>query len=323
MFDIPMQLACAEARKYLGATSPNPPVGAVALDANGTILATAAHRRAGDDHAEAALLKICREKNLLKDVHTLCVTLEPCNHHGRTPPCTDAIIEAGIKRVVIGARDPNPKVKGGGIETLKETGIEIICGVNENECQQLIHVFSYHATTGKPWITIKRAINRDGTMIPISGQKTFTSQSSLLLAHRLRKKADAILTGSGTIVKDDPLFTVRHIADYPNKKRILAIMDLDNKVPNDYIKAAEQRGFKVSVYKDVKTAIDDLTNKGVQDILVEAGPSLSQAMFDYHFWNISVTIQQADPDKITVEFNPSEPLPFKKDSFSWDYFLPA
>lgn len=316
-----MAAACAEARQWLGATSPNPAVGAAALDAKGTILALAAHQRAGEAHAEAALLNQCRR--ILDQVETLCVTLEPCNHQGRTPPCTDAIIKSGIKRVVIGTRDPNPHVPGGGIERLQQAGIEVISGVGESECRQLIHAFAYYAKTGKPWITIKRAINRDSSMLPPKDLKTFTSPSSLVLAHRLRKKADAILTGSGTIVADDPEFTVRHVPDYPGKRRFLAMMDRRKQVPESYINAARQRGFEPLIYDDIESALKDLAVKGVRDILVEAGPALSQTMLDSHLWNMSVTIQHADTDVIDVTFNPNDTLPFDSATFNWDSFLPA
>jgi diaminohydroxyphosphoribosylaminopyrimidine deaminase/5-amino-6-(5-phosphoribosylamino)uracil reductase len=321
-----MQAACAEARKWMGATSPNPPVGAVALDAEGEIIATAAHHRAGEAHAEAALLEICRKENCLSDIHILCVTLEPCNHTGRTPPCSEAIINAGIKRVVIGTRDPNPNVTGGGIERLKQAGIEIQLGVAEQECRQLIHAFAYFAQSGKPWITVKRAFNPQGTMIPPTGKKTFTSQASLALAHRLRKKADAIITGSGTVQADNPMFTVRHVEDFPDKKRWLAIMDTEGAVPKNYLEAAQKRGFETVVYHNLDTAIQDLTRKGARDILVEAGPALSKAVLDSYIWTMSVTIRQTDPDKpedIEVEFNPREKIPFAIDEFQWDLFLPA
>jgi diaminohydroxyphosphoribosylaminopyrimidine deaminase/5-amino-6-(5-phosphoribosylamino)uracil reductase len=318
-----MRHACAEARKWLGATSPNPAVGAAALNAEGEIIALAVHKRAGDAHAEAALLEQCRTQNILGQAETLCVTLEPCNHFGRTPPCTEAIIHAGIKNVVIGTRDPNTHVAGGGIEHLREKGVRVICGVNEDECRQLITSFSYSVRTGKPWITIKRAFDRNGSPIPPPGQKTFTSPESLRLAHRLRKKADAIIAGSGTILVDDPLFTVRYVPDFPGKRRWLAIIDRRQRVPENYLNEARNRGLDAVVYPTVDGALEDLKAKGVRDILVEAGPKLSQAMFDSQFWCMSVTIHQGDPDRIEVQFNPHETVPFATDSFRWDWCLPA
>lgn len=322
-YEMGMKAACAEARKWLGATSPNPPVGAAALDASGKILAVAAHQRAGAAHAETTLLAECRKEGILSKVETLCVTLEPCNHQGRTPPCTEAIITAGIKRVVIGAEDPNTNVKGGGIKRLQQAGIEVVSGVGEVECQLLIHAFAYHAKTAKPWITIKRAINSDGGMIPPTGQKTFTSKNSLMLAHQLRKKSDSILTGSGTILADNPLFTVRHVPDFLDKKRFLAIMDRRKRIPESYLVKAKKNGYEPVIYQDIEGAISDLASKGVQDLLVEAGPTLVQSLLDYHPWNMSVTIQSADTDKIDVKFNQADYTPFDIAQFNWDYFLPA
>jgi len=318
-----MHHSCQEARKWLGATSPNPPVGAVALGADGQILATTAHRRAGDAHAEAALIQHCREQNILADVAALCITLEPCNHQGRTPPCVEAILQSGIKHIIVGTRDPNPHVAGGGIEALYKAGLHVDIGIEEDECQQLIAAFSYSVQTGKPWITIKRAFDRHGSPIPPPGQKTFTSPDSLRRAHQLRKKSDAIIVGSGTILVDDPLFTVRYVPDHPDKRRTLAIIDRRRRVPENYLAKAQERGLDPVVYPTAETALDNLKNQGICDVLVEAGPILSQAMFDSHLWCMSVTIHQGDPDRIEVTFNPREPIPFATDAFRLDWSLPG
>jgi diaminohydroxyphosphoribosylaminopyrimidine deaminase / 5-amino-6-(5-phosphoribosylamino)uracil reductase len=260
---------------------------------------------------------------MLDQVHTLCATLEPCNHQGRTPPCTEAIIEAGIKHVAIGTRDPNPKVIGGGIERLQQAGIEVVSGIEEEECKQLIASFAYSVKTGKPWITIKRAFDRSGSPIPPPGQKTFTSPESLKLAHNLRKMSDAIMAGSGTILVDDPLFTVRYVPDHAGKRRNLAIIDRRKRVPQNYLTDAAGRGLDAEVYDGIGAALTDLTGKGVCNVLVEAGPILSQAMFDSQFWCMSVTIRKGDPDKVEVHFNPNEPIPFNADEFNWEWFLPG
>ena len=322
-FERGLDAALLEALKWMGATSPNPPVGAAALDMSGDVIAVAAHTHAGGPHAEAALLELCRQNGTLKDIHTLCVTLEPCNHQGRTPPCTDAIIKAGIGCVVVGTKDPNPHVKGGGIEHLEKAGIKVITSIREEASKKLIHAFAYHALTGKPFVTVKRAFNKSGSMIPSIGQKTFTSQKSLHLAHALRKKADAILTGSGTILADSPLFTVRHLADFPEKKRLLAILDRRGRVPQSYVKSATERGFHVVLYQDIAGAIEDLSLRGARDILVEAGPLVSKAFLDCNFWTASVKITASDSDEINIAFNPEKPIPFDINQFSWDYFLPS
>lgn len=318
-----MQAAVAEARKWIGATSPNPPVGAAALDAAGKILMVTAHQRAGQPHAEAALIEHCRTQNILSNIETLCVTLEPCNHQGRTPPCTETIIQSGIKQIAIGTRDPNPSVTGGGMQRLQQEGLHVFSGIHENECQQLIHALAYSVTTGKPWITVKRAFDEKGSMIPPPGQKVFTSPSSLRLAHQLRKKADAIITGSGTILADTPLFTVRHVSDYNLKRRWLAVLDRRGRVPKSYIKAAAERGLDVVIYSDLQAALDDLARKDVRDILVEAGPTVSRTFLESHMENMSITIQKGEPDSIEVEFNRRLPLSFDTHYFQWDAFLPA
>lgn len=318
-----MQVAAAAARSRLGATYPNPAVGAVALDAAGKVLATAIHHHAGGLHAETALLDACREQNLLEKIQTLCVTLEPCNHYGNTPPCTDAIIASGIKEVVVGIRDPNPHVVGGGIERLQKAGIEVLYGVDENECAWLIHAFAHKAKTGKAWVTVKRALSQDGSMIPPLNQKTFTSLPSLTLAHQLRKKADTILTSASTILADQPLFTVRHVPDYEGKKRWLAIMDRQGYVPEAYLKQAFERGFIPIIYHDFEYAFKDLAAIGAQDILVEAGPTLSAAILASDHWTMSVTIRQGDPDITDVEFSPNVTILSDGMPFKWELFLAA
>ena len=321
-FSAAMLRACDEARLWLGATSPNPPVGAAGLDAEGNIIAVAAHRRAGTDHAEAALLKLCHEQNLMPRLHTMCVTLEPCNHFGRTPPCAGAIIEAGVRRVVVGTRDPNPHVTGGGCDRLRQAGIEVIEGVEEESCRRLIHAFAFHARAGRPFVTVERAFDALGSMIPPAGQKTFTSKESLILAHRLRKKADAIVTGSGTVLADNPLFTVRHVADYPDKRRILAILDRRGRVSPRYIEQAKQRGLDVIIYQSLDSCFLDLKKRGVLDILVESGPVLSQSILDSSHWAMRVDIHKNDPDKIEVSFNKNIGILFDISGLGIESLLP-
>ena len=306
----------------MGATAPNPPVGAAALDENGQVLAIAAHQRAGTDHAEAALLKLCREQNLMPQLHTICVTLEPCNHHGRTPPCTGAIIATGVKRVVVGARDPNPQVTGGGIERLRTAGIAVIENVENEMCRRLIHAFAFHAQTGKPFITVKRAFDANGSMIPPVGQKTFTSTDSLRLAHALRKKAGAIITGSGTILADAPLFNVRHLPDHAATRRILAILDRRGRVSNTYVKDATTRGFDVRVYNDFDSCILELGRQGIIDSLVESGPILSRFVLDSPHWAMLVDIHTGTPDRIEISFNPVAKIPFDTNNVDIESLLP-
>lgn len=318
-----MNRACEEARKWLGATSPNPPVGAVALDETGAILAVAAHQKAGSAHAEAALIEQCRVSNALQRVHTLCVTLEPCAHYGRTPPCCEAILEAKIPCVAIGTADPNPDVLGGGIERLKATGVQVMTGIAQEKCRQLIYAFAHAVTAELPYVTVKRAFDATNCMIPPAGSKTFTSESSILFAHRLRKRADAILTGSGTILADNPLFTVRKTPDFSDKTRYLAILDRRGRVPSSWREQAKTRKFNPVVYAGIEEAFQDLAAKGARDILVEAGPGLSNAILETAYWVQQVTLRKGDPDTMETTFRSPETLPFDARLFAWENVLPA
>lgn len=318
-----MHHACTAARDWLGATTPNPPVGAVALDSAGNILATAAHVKAGSPHAEAALLRNCREHGLLEKIHTLAVTLEPCNHQGRTPPCTKAILDAGVRYIAIGALDPNPDVTGGGAKMLRDHGVTVTESVALDICQQLIAVFATAKLRQRPWVTVKRAFNARGSMIPPQGRKTFTSPDSLVLAHKLRKKADAIITGSGTVHTDGPLFTVRHVRDYPDKKRFLAIGDRRRAVSQEYLAEAAKRGFYTLIFDSLEQVIADLFSRGAQDILVEAGPTLSQHILDGNLWHMLVDIHAGNPDHVTTTLNPIMEMPFDRTAFDLNHLLPV
>ena len=201
-----MQLAIREARKGLGRTSPNPCVGAVVVK-NNRLIATGFHAKAGTPHAEAHALRAAGEK--ARDA-TIYVTLEPCNHTGRTPPCTQAILASGIKRVVVGMLDPNPLVAGGGCKTLADQGLEITQGVLAEECRSLNRPFIKHVTTGLPWVIMKAGMSLDGRLAIGSGQCAWiTNEQSRRQVHRLRDRVDAILIGSGTALADDPALTTR------------------------------------------------------------------------------------------------------------------
>lgn len=201
-----MQLAIREARKGIGRTSPNPCVGAVVVK-NNRLLATGFHRKAGTPHAEVHALRAAGAK---ARGATIYVTLEPCNHTGRTPPCTQAILAAGIKRVVVGMLDPNPLVAGGGCQTLAAHGLAVTQGVLAEECSSLNRPFSKHVTTGLPWVIMKAGMSLDGRLALASGQCAWiTNEQSRRQVHRLRDRVDAILVGSTTALGDDPALTTR------------------------------------------------------------------------------------------------------------------
>jgi len=209
----------------LGHPSPNPHVGAVVVK-NGEVVAQGHHERAGEDHAEVAALKAAGAK---AKGATIYVTLEPCNHVGRTPPCTDALIASKVARVVIGCRDPNPHVVGGGVEKLRAAGIEVVIGVREPEARALIAPWSKFVTKGLPYLSLKLALSLDGRIATRSGaSKWVTGPEARVRVHALRAAHDAIAIGIGTAVADDPRLTVR---DAPGGSPVRVVFDTKLRLP--------------------------------------------------------------------------------------------
>ena len=201
-----MRLALRLAKKGTGRTSPNPLVGAVVVKGK-TIVGRGYHHRAGEPHAEVLALRQAGRKGRGA---TLYLNLEPCAHFGRTPPCTHAILAASIRRVVAGMKDPNPVVSGRGIRQLRRGGVTVDVGILREECRELNGPFSKFITTGKPFVTLKAAISLDGKVATRSGDSRWvSSQASRNYVHRLRQAMDAVMVGIGTVLKDDPLLTVR------------------------------------------------------------------------------------------------------------------
>ena len=195
------------ASRGIGKTSPNPAVGAVIVRDN-KIIASGYHKRAGANHAEVDALNNLKTRITSRDI--MYVTLEPCNHLGKTPPCTKAIIESGIKNVVIGMKDPNPAVKGGGIEYLRSKGINVKTGVLEERCEKLLESFSKYIKTGKPFIIAKSALTLDGYSATSTGHSMWvTGKKARQYVHRLRSEVDAVMVGIGTVIADDPRLTAR------------------------------------------------------------------------------------------------------------------
>jgi diaminohydroxyphosphoribosylaminopyrimidine deaminase/5-amino-6-(5-phosphoribosylamino)uracil reductase len=301
-----MKMALNAAEQFIGATAPNPPVGCIALDKNGKVLLGAAHQGAGSPHAEAKVLDLAAKLGKLSQIETLVVTLEPCNHHGKTPPCTEAILKhKNIKRVVYGSKDPNPNVKGGGAERLKASGIELIERILKEECDFLIRAFRKWSETKLPYVVLKGAFTQEDSMIPPAGQKTFTSQASLYFAHELRKKSDAIWVGSGTVLADSPELTVRWMPDHPGKKRHLILSDRRRRIPSSWIEREKTLGFLPHFAENLSEGLEFLGKNGVLQVLIEAGPELRSAWEMSGLWDESVVIKQGKPgedDAINIDF---------------------
>ena len=190
-----------------GRTSPNPLVGAVVLNSSGRLVGEGFHSGAGNPHAEIEALAKAGEKSV---DGTIVVTLEPCCHQGLTPPCTEALIKAGLKRVVIGMVDPDPRVSGNGISRLKNSGLEVIEGVLNQECEWINREFSFRVRNGRPWGILKWAMSLDGRIgLPNGFSKWITNDSSRDSVHQIRSKCDAVIVGGGTVRFDDPLLTSR------------------------------------------------------------------------------------------------------------------
>ncbi len=213
-----MKRALKIAREYKGYTHPNPAVGAVVVK-NGKIIGEGAHKKAGDLHAERIAILNAKE-----DVEgsTLYVTLEPCCHYGKTPPCTDAIIDGKIRKVVVATLDPNPLVAGKGVEILRKQGIEVEVGLLEEEAKELNEDFFVYIQKNRPFVHIKFAETIDGKIATKTGSsKWITGEEARKFTHILRKEAGAVLVGVGTVLKDNPELTVRHIDALKQPKRIL------------------------------------------------------------------------------------------------------
>jgi diaminohydroxyphosphoribosylaminopyrimidine deaminase/5-amino-6-(5-phosphoribosylamino)uracil reductase len=208
-----------------GDPSPNPHVGSLVCRGE-EVLAQACHQHSGNEHAEVAAL---REAGEAARGATLYVTLEPCNHHGKTPPCVDAILSAGIARVVIGCRDPNPHVQGGGIERLTAAGVEVKVGVLEAECQKLIVPWAKYITKGTTFLAVKLAVSVDGRTATRTGESNWiTCIESRARVHALRSFHDAVMVGINTVLQDNPRLTVREVS---GRNPVRIIVDSSLRLP--------------------------------------------------------------------------------------------
>jgi len=277
------------AKKAIGWTNPNPMVGAVIVK-NGQIIARGYHKRAGLPHAEIEALRVA--KNSVQGA-TLYVNLEPCNHYGRTPPCTDAIIQAGIKRVVCSMLDPNSKVHGRGIAKLKQAGISVSMGLREKESRVLNEAFFTFHKKKRPFVAIKFAASLDGKIATYAGDsKWITNQKARLFARKLRGEYQAILVGINTVMRDNPHLGVRS----PGKRDPLRIiLDSNLQIPLNFKvlrdnnvliattihaskykkKLLAKRGVPILTFKSksipMKKLLSSLWRRGIVSILAEGG----------------------------------------------------
>jgi diaminohydroxyphosphoribosylaminopyrimidine deaminase/5-amino-6-(5-phosphoribosylamino)uracil reductase len=223
-----MRLAIGEAQKGRGRTSPNPAVGAIVVN-QGRVVGRGYHQKAGTAHAEVNALADAGDA---AQGGTLYVTLEPCNHTGRTPPCTQAILTAGLAEVIIGTMDPNPKVVGGGAHFLRERGVRVFQGVLEAECRDLIRPFLKHSATGVPWVIMKAGLSLDGRISLRQGERSsITGRQSGDAVHQLRDQVDAILIGIGTALIDDPRLTTRLEGKLDARDPLRVVLDSRLRLP--------------------------------------------------------------------------------------------
>ncbi len=293
------------ALKGKGYTSPNPMVGAVVVYKN-TIIGEGYHRKAGEGHAEVNAIASVKNKELLKE-STLYVSLEPCSHHGKTPPCAQLIIDSQIPNVVIGCLDPFPEVSGRGIKMLHEAGIKTKVGVMEQECQTLNKEFITSQTLSRPYIYLKWAQSADGFMDRKRTEENTTptvlsNDFTKILVHKLRAETDAIMVGTNTAIADNPSLTTRL---WNGKNPIRIIIDRTLRIPQSYnIYNASSKTIIITAKEDLPTnaknieficikfdeqflshLFSELCKRGIQSIMIEGGGKLLSSIIDAKMWD--------------------------------------
>ena len=294
-----MKLALEQANSGVGTTSPNPPVGAVIVK-GGKLIGKGWHQKAGGPHAEREAIADALLQHSPQSLNgaTIYVTLEPCSSHGRTPPCTDGIIAAGITRLVYGSQDPNPKHVGAAKIIMRSAGLEVQSGVYRSACDKLIRPFAKVQKTGLPWVILKSAISLDGriTRPPGEGQ-WLSSPESREYVQKMRHQSDAIITGGNTVRMDNPSLTLRSTS-IPNKQqpwRMVITRGKKEALPQDYQIFSDEHANRTLVQEhgDIHLALKTLANKGCNSVLVEAGGTLMAAI-----------LQQELADELVVFYAP-------------------
>lgn len=302
-----MKRAIELTRLGLANTSPNPRVGAVVVH-NGKIIGEGFHRKAGQGHAEVNAISSVKPGDVaLLHEATIYVTLEPCSHYGKTPPCAKLLIDKGIKRVVVGSQDPSPKVNGKGIKMLEDAGIEvtILTGDISQECKDLNPEFNSKYFISRPFITLKWAETADGFMADKEGKPLAISSSiTSTLTHRLRARHDVILTSSVTVIADNPKLDTRFWAT--GNAPLRAVIDRYGKINPEArifqederktlyftlkersdLKNAEQIIIPTDGNKQLQFIIDNIASRGFNSILVEAGPRLLRSFIDNNLYDV-------------------------------------
>jgi len=276
-----MRLALREAARGIGRTSPNPAVGAVIVK-GGRVIAKGWHRCAGGAHAEIEALRALKKIGLARGA-TIYVTLEPCCTHGRTPPCTDAIVESGIARVVVGATDPNPRHAGRGFSVLEKARVRVTAGVLAERCAALNAAFNKWITTGMPLVIAKAGLSLDGRLTRPHGESAWlTSDESRADAMRLRAQVDAILVGAGTVRTDNPRLTVRGVRGPAVRQPWRVVLTRSGRLPQDpHLFSDEHRG-RTLVFrrKSLRAVLRDLGARGCTSVMIEGGGMLLGSAFD-------------------------------------------
>lgn len=291
-----MRRALQLARQGGGHASPNPMVGAVVVH-DGRIIGEGFHRCCGQGHAEVNAIASVQDHSLLHE-STIYVTLEPCSHYGKTPPCAKLLIDKGVKRVVVGTFDPFEKVSGRGVAMLREAGREVLVGVLEDECRELNRRFFTAHTTGMPWVQLKWAQSADGYLANEDGTVRFSTPLTLALMHSERSMADAIVVGAGTVKIDNPSLTTRH---WSGISPLRVVLDRNLSIPSDCQLLND--GGKTLVYNEKKEEVDnnvewtkldttepeswlrDLYHRGVTSVMVEGGANVLQQLLNAGIWN--------------------------------------
>ncbi|MGG5359086.1 MULTISPECIES: bifunctional diaminohydroxyphosphoribosylaminopyrimidine deaminase/5-amino-6-(5-phosphoribosylamino)uracil reductase RibD [unclassified Enterococcus] len=305
MHELFMRAAIQEAQKGKGRTFTNPLVGAVIVHQE-KIIATGAHLRYGEAHAEKNAIKSCKTPEKLSN-STIYVTLEPCSHFGKQPPCVNAIIESGIKRVVIGQLDPNPIVSGKGKALLEQHGIEVTTGMLEEEVRQLNPFYNFYFENKRPFITLKQAVSLDGKVALKQQRTSLTGQEANKKVREERGNYQAILVGSETVLIDDPLLLPAGNLEFPSYRVVLdrrgrlferkdlkifqdetgPVLIFTEKNVKENLSANSEVIFQSTV--TIKSVIEELAKRGVQSIYVEGGATIHDAFLASECWDQLIT----------------------------------